>query len=228
MNASLESGPWKYQGIHLISLLFLLVGVYFVIIYTPEVISGELWDFPTLYWLILALLVPILHQVYVVLCWRLELHGKKLTSWFGEKAFTIYKRWFTILILARPITLILLAISNKNTLGLDSTLSYILAIILLLPAIYLFYSVRRYFGFDRAFGIDHFEPEKYRNEPLVKKGIFRYTDNGMYTFGFLLLYLPGLIWLSKAALLIAIFQHLYIWVHHYCTEKPDMRFIYDA
>ena len=28
------------------------------------------------------------------------------------------------------------------------------------------------------------------------------------------------------ALAVALFQHAYIWVHYYCTEKPDMRRIY--
>jgi len=28
------------------------------------------------------------------------------------------------------------------------------------------------------------------------------------------------------ALLLAGFNHLYIWVHYYCTEKPDMERIY--
>ena len=218
----------KYQGLHILFLLVLLLAVLYVSTSVPEVLSGRLWGYPTSYWMILALLIPVLHQVFVVVCWRLELFGKKLTANFGDRAFTIYKRWFTVLILARPVTLVLLAIANRRTLVIDPALAYALAAILLVPAAYLFYSVKRYFGFDRAFGIDHFEPEKYRNVPLVKKGIFRYTDNGMYTFGFLILYLPGLIWFSKAAILVALFQHLYIWVHHYCTEKPDMQIIYSA
>ena len=209
-------------------LLLLLTGVYFIAIYTPGVMSGELWGYPTLYWLLLALLIPILHQIYVVLCWRLELYTQRLSVWFGEKAFAFYKRWFTILILSRPITLVLLALSNKNTLVLDPYIALGIVVVLLIPSLYLFYSVKRYFGFDRAFGIDHFQPEKFRNVPLVNKGIFRFTDNGMYTCGFLLLYLPALIWLSQAALLVALFQHLYIWVHHYCTEKPDMKVIYGS
>ena len=36
----------------------------------------------------------------------------------------------------------------------------------------------------------------------------------------------GLVFLSQAALLAAMFNHLYIWVHYYSTEKPDMRLIY--
>ena len=60
---------------------------------------------------------------------------------------------------------------------------------------------------DRAFGIDHFD--KTYNVPYVKAGIFRYTDNGMYIFGLMILYLPGLLLFSKAALVVAIFNHLY-------------------
>jgi len=60
----------------------------------------------------------------------------------------------------------------------------------------------------------------------VKEGIFRYTDNGMYIYSILILYLPGLLLLSKTALIVALFNHVYIWVHYYCTERPDMKVIY--
>ena len=79
---------------------------------------------------------------------------------------------------------------------------------------------------DRAFGIDHFFPEKYKNVSMVKQGIFKHTSNGMYIFGFLTLWIPGILLKSKAAILIALFHHLYIWVHYYFTEKPDMKIIY--
>lgn len=79
---------------------------------------------------------------------------------------------------------------------------------------------------NRAFGLDHFKPEEFKNKSFVKKGIFKYTSNGMYIYGFLILYTPGLILLSKAALLAALFNHLYIWVHYYFTELPDIKLIY--
>jgi protein-S-isoprenylcysteine O-methyltransferase Ste14 len=87
------------------------------------------------------------------------------------------------------------------------------------------YSIARYFGFERAFGIDHFDTS-YRGKPLVKKGIFRYTSNGMYVFGLLILWIPGVLFSSLTALAAALFSHIYIWVHYFCTEKPDMNFIY--
>jgi hypothetical protein len=48
----------------------------------------------------------------------------------------------------------------------------------------------------------------------------------MYKFGFLILWSIALVFLSKAALLAAAFNHLYIWVHFYFTELPDIRRIY--
>lgn len=55
----------------------------------------------------------------------------------------------------------------------------------LLAAAYTFYSVGRYFSFTRAVGADHFDTA-YRKLPIVNEGIFRYTSNGTYAFGFLL------------------------------------------
>ncbi len=108
---------------------------------------------------------------------------------------------------------------------MDIAILRMLAVILLIPAIYLLYSVIRYFGFTRALGADHFD-EKYRMLPLVRRGIFRFTDNGMYTYGFLFLWAIALWYASTAALCAALFNHLYIWVHYFATELPDMKRIY--
>ena len=124
------------------------------------------------------------------------------------------------------ITIIILAVSNEGTLYINPILSYSIAIILLVPSLYLFYSVFKYFGMDRAFGIDHFDMKKARKWKMVDKGIFRYSSNAMYTYGFLILWIPGFLFMSKAALLAALFNHVYIWVHFYFTELPDMKFIY--
>ena len=91
--------------------------------------------------------------------------------------------------------------------------------------IYTLYSIHRYFGFKRALGIDHFD-ESYRNKPMETRGIFRYTSNAMYSFGILFLWLPGLLLASEAALLMALFNHIYVWVHFYTLEKPDMQIMY--
>ena len=214
---------FKKQLRHYLLLVVLLLGVYFLA--TGNVLAGQLWGISTQTWLWIAVAVPVLHQVTVALLWRAELYHQKMTEWFGDKAFSVFKVIFAILFISRPVTLILLGMSNMNTLLLDPTLAYALAIILFLPFAYTMYSVFNYFGIDRAYGIDHFDAV-YRDKPFVKQGMFKYTDNAMYKFGFLILWAIALVFLSKAALLLAAFSHLYIWVHFYFTELPDMQYIY--
>jgi protein-S-isoprenylcysteine O-methyltransferase Ste14 len=132
---------------------------------------------------------------------------------------------FSILGISRAALVLVVAVSNRDTLNMDPLALKLLAIIALIPAAYLFYSVKRYFGFKRAFGIDHFD-ERYRSLPPVRKGILRLTRNGMYVFGFLLLWVPGLWFASLTGLSVALFNHLYIWVHYFTTELPDMKRIY--
>ncbi len=214
---------FEKQGQHYLLLIVLLLGVYFLA--TGDVLSGQLWGISTQVWLWIAVATPVLHQIVVALLWRAELYHHKMTDWFGEKAFPVFKVIFAILFVARPITLILLGISNANTLNLNPAFAYILAVILFVPFAYTMYSVFHYFGIDRAYGIDHFDLS-YRTKPFVKQGMFKYTDNAMYKFGFLILWVIALVFLSKAALLVAAFSQIYIWVHYYFTELPDIRHIY--
>ena len=215
---------FEKQGQHYFLLFVLLVGVYFLA--TGDVLSGQLWGIGTQTWLWIAVATPVLHQIVVVFLWRAELHHHKMTELFGDKGFLVYKVIFTILFAGRPVTLILLGISNANTLNLNPTISYLIAIILFIPFAYTMYSVVHYFGMDRAYGDDHFNPDKYRIKTFVKQGMFKYTNNAMYTFGFLGLWVIGFAFLSKAVLLTAAFNHLYIWVHFYFTELPDIEYIY--
>ena len=187
--------------------------------------SGTLWGITTKTWFWLTIAIPVIHQVYVWLIWRLELYQSTFTKRYGlKRSFRIYSIGFSVLFVSRLITIIILAYSNKDTLYLNPVLIYALALLITPLVIYLFYSVKRYFTLERAYGIDHFD--KHYNEPYVKNGIFKYTDNGMYVFGLMILYLPGLLLLSEAALLAALFNHIYIWVHYYFTERPDMLEIY--
>jgi len=217
---------FKGQIFNYFILYFLLAGVYQIVANFSGFLDGSLWGIETKIWFFIAICSPIVHQFFVWFCWRFELHRSLLTKAFGSKAFGLYKIDFTILILSRPVSVVLLALSNQDSLHLNHSLGYAISILLAIPAIYLFYSVVNYFGFDRAWGVDHFKTEEAIKLPMVKEGIFKYSRNGMYAFGFLILYLPGFIWLSKSAILLAIFNHLYIWSHYYFTEKSDMNIIY--
>jgi hypothetical protein len=187
--------------------------------------EGDALGISTRTWLYIALANTIAHQVYVWFCWRMELHTKLLTRFFGKAGFRTYAAGFTVLIILRPALITFLAFANRNTIPANRYLMMVVAATLLLPAAYLGYSIMKYFSFTRAFGIDHFD-ESYRSMPLVRKGIFQFTPNAMYLFGFALLWAPAAFFSSVAALTFALFSHLYIWVHYFCTEKPDMEKIY--
>jgi hypothetical protein len=165
-------------------------------------LDGEIWGVGTRVWFWLAVGLAVVHQVYVWFCWRTELHASLLSRAFGDSGFLLYAVGFSILGIARTLVVFVLAAANRDTLELNTAITRALAVVLLIPAVYLFYSVKRYFGFERAFGIDHFDAT-YRTRLFVRQGIFRFTSNGMYIFGFLILWVPGLWFASAAALAVA-------------------------
>ncbi len=216
---------FRYQFWQLLSAIVLIAAIKIFIDRNQDIMDGSLWGLTTHAWFWVAIGVPIVHQVYVWIVWRLELYYRTFSSRFGvSKAFKLYTVGFSLLFVSRLITIIILALSNPGSWSIEPLIAYIIAALITPLVVYLFYSVKKYFTVERAYGIDHFDKDF--NEPFVKKGIFRYTDNGMYVFGLMILYLPGLLLLSKAALIVAAFNHIYIWAHYYCTERPDMEVIY--
>ena len=212
------------QGYHLLSILVLAGGVWLVA--RGDVLEGAWLGLSTRNWLFLSILFPILHQIYVVICWRSELYYNWLSKVLGDRAFTVWAIGFMVLFLARPITIFALAIANRGTLAIPLWINIPLTGVCLAVVIYMTYSFVKFFSPERALGIDHFQPEKYRDIPFVREGIFRWSSNAMYKYAFLALWVIGLVFNSKAALLAALFNHLYIWAHFYFTEEPDMQYIY--
>lgn len=216
---------YLHQGWHLILIVLLLTVASVVFSHTPAMQSGSLLGLTVGFWFYTSLLMAILHQVYVWFCWRAELLYKTLSTKFGRKAFRYYTILFSILFLLRPVLVWTVGISNRNSLQLQNDVLIAIVIFLAVPFLYTMWSVKKYFDFNRAFGADHFFDEV-RKLPFVRKGAFRITSNAMYVFGFFILWIIALLCRSQAALLSAAFQHLYIWVHYYCTEKPDIAKIY--
>lgn len=217
---------FEKQGWHALFLAVLLMAVFYGS-QCSNVLLGSALGIDTLTWLWISISIPIVHQVFVGLAWRAQLHYQWMTRIFANKDFFVFGVFFLVFLLARPVSLIILAISNVDSYSLPIHLRATFGVILFIPVVYLLYSIKEFFGFKRAMGIDHFDPS-YKDLPMVRAGIFKYTSNAMYTFGFLMLWLPGIIWASKAALLSAAFSHLYIWVHYYTVEKPDMVMIYGS
>ena len=206
-------GLWNGQALHWLALA-LLLGL---------VSLG--WHYlgrPHPFWFGLAVASPILHQVYVWLAWRLQLRSGLTERVLG---FRFYLLLFFVLLASRYLTLLLLAWFDRETLDIAMPIRVALTLPLLALGGYAGYCVRRYFGFVRAAGADHFETG-YRHMPLVDRGIFRLTANGMYVFAFLLFWAIAFGFDSSAALLVAAFSHGYIWVHYFATEKPDMEYLY--
>ena len=214
------------QAIHALCLAMLLVAVVLVSNF-EGILTGSLFGISTTIWFWLLLADTIIHQLFVWCSWRLELHGQHLTRLFGgtKRAFRLYSIFFALLFGARFVLVTVLAIANRQSLNIDPWIGYLLAILIAIPAVYLFYSVKTYFSFHRAFGADHFEADA-RNWVFVRQGIFKYTPNAMYVFGIGALWVPALAFQSSAALIAAAFSHAYIWVHYFTVEKPDMRRIY--
>ncbi len=177
--------------------------------------------FPAFFWGAVA--IPIIHQIYVWLAWRLELQNALTSKTIG---FNCYLIIFFVFFVSRFISLLLLAWRDHGSLNLGIDVVIILTLFLALPGIYAAYSVKRYFGIFRAAGADHFDI-RYRDIPLVNRGIFRFTSNGMYVYAFLLFWAIAVGFNSSAALVVAAFSHIYIWIHFYVTEKPDMDFLYN-
>ncbi len=215
---------YERQLEHIISLLVLVFGVYWAS-GAEGILSGNLFGMNTAFWFWLAITIPVTHQVFVLITWRAELHYSTITRTFGSRGFTFYSVVFMILLVARPIAITILAYSNQGSSLTDLRILHVVALVLLVPILYLLYSLVKYFGLKRALGIDHFDAS-YREKSLVQKGIFKYVNNSMYIFGLLILWLPGLLLASKAGLLAALFGHVYIWVHYFTVELPDMIHIY--
>jgi hypothetical protein len=204
---------WLGQPLHFACLVLLLALAWVAWKYLDK-------PFPATFWSAIAF--PVAHQVFVWLAWRLEFRSSLISNTIG---FRGYLAFFFLLFGGRFISLLALAWMDLGSLRLHILPQATLTTLLALLGIYSIYSVKRYFGLVRAAGADHFDP-RYRDMSFVKKGIFRFTPNGMYLYGFLLFWAIAIGFNSAAALTVAAFCHAYIWVHFYATEKPDMNFLY--
>jgi len=128
-------------------------------------------------------------------------------------------------LLLRPLVTLGLGSADAGSLEPLREWQIVVGGVLLLPVGHTLWSVHGYFGVARALGGDHFR-QVYRGLPLVRQGAFRYSNNAMYAFVFLVFWSIALLTGSRTALAAALFQHAYIWVHMYYTEGPDMQVIY--
>jgi len=218
------AGIIEGQAGHAAALVILLFGASWML--RGDSSSAGSWlgvSTTTLAWASIAFAVA--HQVYVWILWRAELHRQWLTTRLRSRAFAVFGTGFALLGFARTAGVFAVAAANAGAWSGGDAIRRGAALAALVLSTVTFISVARWFGFRRAMGEDHFD-DRVRARPMVRQGAFRLTSNAMYTMGFLLLWVPGLWVGSPAALVVAGFNHLYVWVHYFCTERPDMRRMY--
>ncbi len=176
-------------------------------------------------WAKISIAATLIHQISVAVVFRLQLHLDSMVRLFGDKALKVWGILFLPQLFLRPTLVLFAGLASVGTLDGNRQLQIIGGVLLLLPVVWGMHSVIRYFTINRALGGDHFY-DKYLNMPMVDKGAFRYSDNAMYSIVFLGFWAIALLTGSWNALVLALFQHAYIWVHMYCTEDPDMRILY--
>lgn len=187
--------------------------------------NSRLLGLSTIGWATLSIWLAILHQFIVALVFRLQLHRNLMTRLFGAADMKVWAAIFMPLLIARPLMLIMTGWADDVPITSYRGIEIGIGLVLLGCAAWGMHSTLVHFTLPRALGGDHFRDE-IAALPMVDKGIFKYTSNGMYGVVFFGLTGIALLFGSWNALVLALFQHTYIWVHMYCTEAPDMRRIY--
>ena len=174
-------------------------------------------------WFLFSMMTPLIHQSYVWLCWRSELCWKIISRTIGFKVYVII---FFILAILR-LSSIGLCFADYGSWFTPGWMAWIVAILIFVPFVYTIYSIKKYFGFLRATGKDHFDPS-YKNIPFEKRGIFKWSSNAMYTFAVAVFFGFSISAGSKAMFVFAAYSYIGTWLHYFCTEKEDFKVIYGS
>ncbi|MCP5089140.1 MAG: hypothetical protein GY952_20355 [Rhodobacteraceae bacterium] len=214
---------WEGQLLHLGLIILMVFGAHSLLMpaFSDPTFLG--WDSND--WAMASILLAVVHQVMVAVVFRLQLYTGFMTKLFGANDIKVWGAIFLPLLASRPLTILAAAWLDPYRITNWRGIEVIVGAVLVILAIVTMHSVIKYFTIFRALGADHF-----RNEviamPTVKQGMFRYTNNAMYGIVFLGLWGIALLFGSWNALIVALFQHCYIWVHMHLTEGPDMRRLY--
>jgi hypothetical protein len=219
--------PVKYlfegQFQHILLLAFLVPGAIYLAL--PALDDSSWLGISDRSWFFAIIILVILHQVAGWFVFRFQLVFSLFSRLFGKYDMVVWGIIFFPFLLLRLVLTLGLGFADSGSLEPFRIIQIIAGIVLIIPAIYTGWSIEKYFSVPRALGGDHFR-QQYREMPLVKEGAFKYSSNAMYAFAFFLFWAIALFTGSRAALVAALFQHAYIWVHLYCTENPDMKLIY--
>ena len=216
---------FEKQDWHFVLLALLVVSANTIMDRFPLFFLGAFWGLSAETWLWIGIIAAILHQLYVMIIWRVQLETQWLTANLPRIGYIAYLVDYTMMLIARIGAIVLVALANRETLFIPAAARWTTALILAIPFAWLVHSIIKYYGFKRMAGAEHFELSS-RDTGWAGQGIFKYVPNAIYVFGPLAFYIPGFLLASPASLLLALFNHLYLWIHYFCTELPNLRRIY--
>lgn len=214
---------FKGQLQHAMFLLLLVPGAFYLA--QSALDGGSFLGFGEQEWFWAVICLAVLHQLIGWLVFRLQLVFGLFTKLFGNHDLVAWGILFFPLLVLRPVLSVGLALADSGSMVHLRILQIVIGLVFLIPVAYTGWSIKEYFGVKRALGADHFR-EEYREKELVQQGAFKYSSNAMYSFAFLIFWSIALLAGSWAALISALFQHAYVWVHWYCTEQTDIQAIY--
>ena len=172
-------------------------------------------------WFLFSMLTPLLHQGYVWLCWRSELCWKTISQTIGFKSYAVIMIIIGILRLSG----FGLSFADYSSWFTPGWIAWSISMLFFIPFIYTIYSIKKYFGFMRATGIDHFDPS-YKDKPFERRGIFKWSSNAMYAFAIPVFFGFAFSSGSKVMFIFAAYSFIGVWLHYFCTEKEDFKVIY--
>ncbi|MFO7952985.1 MAG: hypothetical protein R6U91_09325 [Bacillota bacterium] len=217
----------RKQEWHLVLLALLLALTNAGLNFYPNFFFGEFRGISTTSWLWIGVLTAILHQGYMVIVLRTELETRWLSTNAPRLGYLAYMSDYTILVVLRVATIFASGIANREVLAISDPNRLLFIVVLAVPCLWVLYLLARDGNFKQLAGEDYFKPEQDSEDyDYARENIFRSTAITVYSLGPMALYIPGIVFASPAALLLALFNHLYIWVHHFCTELPDREHFY--
>ena len=201
---------WERQPAHLLAAVAISAG------------AGLLVGSPSaLFWA--TLLIASCHHAWVAVWWRLELHGRVVSTRLGHpRGFTIYKAGFVFWAALRVGSVWWLCFAEPGGLGLPDPVALGLAAACGALFVALMVSVRLTFGIERAFGLDHWDAEACRQMGFVRRGLHELTPNAMYVFAPTVMFVAVFWQDSSVGLVAALANWALLWAHYLCTEKPDI------
>lgn len=215
---------FQYQGVHLFAFIALGGVLYATNAAFPDS-QRLLWKLSCSEWIWISWIFAGIFQFWISFFWRFELYGGHVSRKMGPFGFQLYRAGYVVFGLLRFIPLVPIALTSPHTLNLPAWFSIPFLVVTIPLSLWGVYCAAVYFGITRASGIDHFDPAWSRHN-LEKRGIYKYVPNVMYTVVLLAIYHPGVVWQSAPALIGGGVHHAFVWIHYFCTEKPDMQEIY--